>query len=207
MKTVQLKSILVVAAVVLTSAANAAVSYGEGNVTAYDNSIDLRWQTLDEAQNASFRIERSFNGTDWFTVGTLAGQGTAVGPFDYIFTDLQPLPGKNYYRVIDIDSSGNEFLAPLGILFHDYTTMTVCDFIVYPNPADSYLLLYFEDCPPSNQWMVRIVSQSGWSSMYQVTDGSQFLQIDVSSFPTGLYKVTMTQRGSKTVIKKTVYIN
>jgi hypothetical protein len=205
MKSVQLKGIMVAAAIALTSAANANVAYGEFNLTAYDNAIDLRWQSMTEDQNAYFRIERSFNGTDWFVIGTVPGSGTTFDPNAYLFTDAAPLPGKNYYRIMDVDSSGNEFVGPT--MFHDYTTMTVCDFVVYPNPADNYLLMYWEDCPPAAEWTVRLVSQSGHSMMTQVTDGSQFLQLDVTSFPTGLYKVAVTQRGSRITLKKSVYIN
>jgi hypothetical protein len=205
MKSVQLKSVLAVAAIAMTSAANANITFGEFNLTAYDNSIELRWQTLSEFNSSTIRVERSFNGIDWFDLVTVPAAGDSPDPIDYYYADLSPLPGKNFYRLIAIDSLGNEVVGPT--VMHDYTTMSVCDVVVYPNPADDNLLIYWEDCPAELRWRVSIISQQGFSMIAGVNNGAQFLQMDVSNFPTGMYKVLIQAQASRTTIKKTVYIN
>ena len=198
-----LKPLFLAATLAFASSANAHAIIDEFTLTAFDDQIDLTWITYVEVENAYFSVQRSFNGNDWFEIGQVAGADNSDTIVNYGFVDLEPLPGENHYRLIAVDNYGNEEVYEM-VLFHDYTPLTVCDFIVYPNPADEYLLMYFEDCPP-NRWMIQIVSPNGFGTMAMPADFQDFLQLDVSLWPTGIYMIIVRSKGL--LIQKQVFIN
>lgn len=202
-----LKPLFLAGILAFATSANAFVIFENFTLTPFDTHIELRWETTTEAENSHFLVERSFNGTDWFLLTEVPGADVNFNDSTVFYghADMSPLPGENHYRITAVDNFGNEQLHEY-VLFFDYTTMTVCDFIVYPNPADDYLLMYFEDCPPA-QWTVQIVSYNGFSMMGQPLDYQAFLQLDVSGLPSGNYLVIVSRPGIKTDIKKQVYIN
>ncbi|MEK7256243.1 MAG: T9SS type A sorting domain-containing protein, partial [Bacteroidota bacterium] len=71
-----------------------------------ENQTHLTWRTASEKDNAGFEIERSNDGTDWQTLAFVPGNGTTSEPHDYHFTDENPQPGDNYYRLKQLDFSG-----------------------------------------------------------------------------------------------------
>jgi hypothetical protein len=74
----------------------------------YQNqATSLAWQTASELNNSHFCIERSGDGANFREIGTVNGAGTSFDFQDYAFTDKNPLPGKNYYRLRQVDFDGN----------------------------------------------------------------------------------------------------
>jgi len=203
MKAIQLKSALAALALVATTAVSAETVFGPVELSPFDTHIELKWTTMHENQMSHFVVLRSFNSIDWFEIGTLPAAGNSSDPIDYLFVDGQPLPGKNYYVVIGVDSQGVEMSGP--VLYHDYDPMTVCDFVVFPNPADDYLLLYWEECVPL-QWAYSIRSEFGFTTQAEAPLESSFVQLDVSDLAPGMYLITVTRRGYKQKITRLVYI-
>ncbi|MBK8563113.1 MAG: hypothetical protein IPN76_07120 [Saprospiraceae bacterium] len=72
-----------------------------------DNAASLAWQTASELNNSHFCIERSSDGLNFREIGNVNGAGTSFEFQDYSFTDENPLPGKNYYRLRQVDFDGN----------------------------------------------------------------------------------------------------
>jgi len=68
--------------------------------------VVLRWMTASEDNNDRFVIERSTNGKDWLQLGEVIGVGTTAGTTQYEFVDAFPEAGKDYYRLKQVDFSG-----------------------------------------------------------------------------------------------------
>nr|WP_295925983.1 choice-of-anchor D domain-containing protein [uncultured Dyadobacter sp.] len=68
--------------------------------------IQLQWRTVSETDNAGFHIERSNNGTQWEDIGFVDGNATTSQMKEYAFTDENPMPGLNYYRLRQTDFDG-----------------------------------------------------------------------------------------------------
>lgn len=68
-----------------------------------DKSIGLIWQTADESKMRAYYIQRSSDGLTFTDIGSIAARNEAAN--EYSFTDNQPLPGRNYYRlrIVDVD--------------------------------------------------------------------------------------------------------
>lgn len=98
-------------------------------------TVLLNWQTAQEQNSDRFEIERSANGINYTTIGTVAAAGNTSSVTDYSFTDYHPLNGSNFYRLKQIDMDGR----------FSYSKIAVVDFgriarlSVFPNPASGVL--------------------------------------------------------------------
>lgn len=71
------------------------------NATATNSSaVRLNWTTTKEKDLAGFGIERSTDGTNWNLIGFVNAKSNGRSEnTDYVFTDIQALKGKSYYRL------------------------------------------------------------------------------------------------------------
>jgi Secretion system C-terminal sorting domain len=111
------------------------------NAKAVNQTTVLNWQTASEKDNAGFTIERSTNGTNFTSIGTVKGNGTTSNVSNYTFTDNAPLTGLNYYRLRQADFNGKESVSKVAAvtfgkstglyikntLVHDVMDITVGD--------------------------------------------------------------------------------
>ncbi|TDH26799.1 T9SS type A sorting domain-containing protein [Segetibacter sp. 3557_3] len=99
-------------------------------------AVRISWSTTSEIKNKQYRLERSTDGITYSTIATLAGNGNSSVRLHYAYTDLKPVEGINYYRLIQVDADGME--RSLGI-----RSVTVSGrkaaIRVFPNPVRSEL--------------------------------------------------------------------
>ena len=69
--------------------------------------VILNWSTATELNNQLFEIQRSFEGSDFATVGFVNGKGTTTERQDYIYKDEINVDGKYLYRLKQIDYLGS----------------------------------------------------------------------------------------------------
>lgn len=81
-----------------------------------DASIIINWSTESESNNWKFEIQRSTNGINWETIGTVYSQNPNSSQTQlYSFTDVLPLNGINYYRLNQVDFNGqSELYGPIN---------------------------------------------------------------------------------------------
>ncbi|MGG9963082.1 T9SS type A sorting domain-containing protein [Ferruginibacter sp. SUN106] len=68
-----------------------------------NNGAILKWATATEANSKDFMVQHSLNGSDWNTIGSVKAAGNSNSVSAYNFTHTFPLPGTNYYRLIQRD--------------------------------------------------------------------------------------------------------
>ncbi len=100
-----------------------------------EDQIILKWTTVSEVENSLFRLEKSANGIDFEALGYLDGSGTTYDVNDYVLSDNNPLNGKNYYRLIDIDHNGTENASE--VIMVSYYKESDIEIKPYPNPLQS----------------------------------------------------------------------
>jgi hypothetical protein len=148
----------------------------------------LAWKTGNEENTLSFIVERSTDGRNYMSVGTVAAINTA-GVHQYNFTDQDlNLPGASivYYRLKQKDTDGNiTYSRVIALPVHNKTDMVVS----YRNPV--YNEVNFSVAVNSPQQVqVRIIDNAGRvirSQPTKLSAGSTSLSIDMSSLPKGLY--------------------
>jgi len=113
-----------------------------------DGAVQVTWITATETNNDYFTIERSADGIEFTSIGTLDGAGNSNQLQHYQFSDDAPLDGLAYYRIKQTDFDGA--FSYSRIVSVDYSdimeplTVSVC-----PNPANDYITIkasrYFVD--------------------------------------------------------------
>ncbi|HLO82128.1 MAG TPA: SGNH/GDSL hydrolase family protein, partial [Chitinophagaceae bacterium] len=71
-----------------------------------DKKVELRWETSSELNNSHFIVERSLNARDFKAIGEVKGKGRSTTKVKYKFTDINPVSGKNFYRLKQVDLDG-----------------------------------------------------------------------------------------------------
>lgn len=114
---------------------------------------ELEWSIASgNPEDGFFQVERSLNGEDFERLGEVDGEdqlqsggssgqgGTNSTSPNYGFTDLEPVPGHNYYRIRHIDADGVESMSKvLDVYFDGTVPLQIVG--LYPNPARDFVNL------------------------------------------------------------------
>ncbi|RYE19021.1 MAG: T9SS type A sorting domain-containing protein [Sphingobacteriales bacterium] len=112
---------------------NAAVTTFTAN--GKSNRVDFAINTSSEFCNRRFVIARSADGqTGWAQLIEVAGSGTVSSAKSYAVSDNNPLPGKNYYRLVYYL---NGVITYSTIRVVDMAPAAATAFSVYPNPVSA----------------------------------------------------------------------
>jgi len=87
------------------------VEYTEISATAVQSGVNLHWTTATEISNDRFIIERLEDESKWRSIGTIDGNGDNTGLINYSFHDRSPVPGPNFYRLVQVDYDGQRHIS------------------------------------------------------------------------------------------------
>jgi hypothetical protein len=102
------------------------LSFSAGKTT---DAVNLKWSTADEINMDAYQVQRSLNGSNFTTIGTVASRNsTSVS--DYTFLDKSPEKGMSYYRLQLKSVSGKiEYSDIVAVNFKPGANISI-----YPNP-------------------------------------------------------------------------
>ena len=106
-----------------------------------DEVIDVSWKTGFESNLSHFEIQRSANGQQFESIGQVTASNLPNGN-SYVFTDQQPLPGKNYYRIKSVDLDATIKYSKTVLAFVIRLNEPV--FTLQPNPAQGKVWIDLE---------------------------------------------------------------
>ena len=103
-----------------------------------NGNIEINWVTTFEQNSDKFDVERSLNGTNWETAGTVKAQGASTIKKGYTFTDNVGRNTANkkdlYYRLKIADLDGKVTVSRI-LVVRVYNTSSTKMISVSPNPA------------------------------------------------------------------------
>lgn len=156
-----------------------------------DKMVGLSWETAQESNSSHFDVERSQNGSDWTTIGTVQAQGTSATTTDYNFTDASPAAGINYYRLNMVDRDGRYTYSDVKII---RTASLVNNISFYPNPARDYVNVSLGQASAQTEVTIRLISQNGQVLMEKKagsTNGTT-VTFPIQQYATGLYILSVS---------------
>jgi hypothetical protein len=107
------------------------VTFADFSATISGKRIKLSWKTMFESNNDRFEIERSKDGANFEKIGQLAGRASSSTTLQYHYYDDQPLPGKAFYQIKQVDTDARTSYSPVKwVLVNDPRK-----FVAYPNPV------------------------------------------------------------------------
>lgn len=95
-----------------------------------EGAVQLDWQVSEQVNGSHFEIERVATDKEKVTLGTVPLKEEKAGK--YRWTDADPLPGLNYYRLKMVDLDGSATYSKIVSALNNRGGLTVK---VYPNPA------------------------------------------------------------------------
>jgi hypothetical protein len=110
------------------------VTYASLSAKPLVNAVKIEWATTNEVNNSHFEIERTNDGENWSTIGTVEGNGNTFALTNYEFVDNTPAQGVNVYRLKQVDWNGDfEYSITKTVVWGGESTKNNVQ--VYPNPG------------------------------------------------------------------------
>lgn len=101
------------------------------NARKKDNNVNVEWKVGDEKSVAKYTVERSADGNDFSAIGNVISKNT--GNISYIYSDENPLPNTNFYRVKAIEKDGSVKYS--NVVKLNFEGKGIPSVIVSPNPV------------------------------------------------------------------------
>ncbi|MCE3277978.1 MAG: hypothetical protein K0S44_169 [Bacteroidetes bacterium] len=172
-----------------------------------NGSVDVTWETASETNNDFFSVERSTDGVEFSSIGTVnskAPSGNSTGRLNYYLNDRDVQNGIYYYRLKQTDFDNN-------YKYSSIATVTIGDdisvFNIKPNPtANTTEIVY--SCLTSETAILKVYDYSGrevLSKTVYCEKGTNSSLIDLNEQAEGIYSVTLTTN-SKVYTSKLVKI-
>ena len=157
-----------------------------------DKSVGVKWATASEKNSASFDVQRSLDGREYFTVATAAAQGSSSHATAYAALDQTAPSGTLYYRLRQVDRDGATSFSPIAIVASNNEAIRV---LLYPNPASA--ALHFV---ATTGQAYRVLNQLGQPLLRGTTEAGT-TTIAVENLPSGLYFLQL-QTATGRVVQK-----
>jgi alpha-tubulin suppressor-like RCC1 family protein len=173
-----------------------------------DHASHLFWSTSEEKNSSRFEIQRSVDGINFMTIGTVQSNGNSNHIADYSFLDSDPtLSGLVYYRLKQIDMDGDIQLFDI-ISLNTESDETV-SFNLYPNPVEKGRMININVISPYHSaFTLKMYDLTGkmiHEASYEITKGFSEQSIEMGSFPQGMYLVNIiTADGQHKIVKLVV---
>lgn len=171
------------------------------NTGCENHQVILKWSTASESNSLQFDIERSMNGKDWETIGTVPAAGFSTSLINYSFKDEHPLNAVNYYRLKQIDFNGK--FTTFSISATSCSDLPDHDILVYPNPTLETIIIDF-NLPELSPVQISITDMLGrkvYNNNYSFEKGFHKLSFDLAGYSAGVYQLIFTD-SQKQVTKK-----
>lgn len=95
---------------------------------------NISWTTGEETNNKYFTVERSRDGITFSGIGKVNAKGEGGNGAAYSFVDADPVSGKNFYRVRQVNTDGRSTVSnTLALSFNCGTTRIE----LFPNPTSA----------------------------------------------------------------------
>lgn len=155
----------------------------------------LRWATASEQQNAYFAVERSAEMLDFREIGRVIGAGYSSQTMQYVFTDPQPDPGMNYYRLRQVDFDGRQAYSPARALRFDRPSR-LDQAVLFPSPASERLRVQLPDAPDAPLYWQLLDARLRWVAQGRLPAGQATLELSVADLAAGWYALRL-RRGDE----------
>lgn len=148
-------------------------------------AVQLDWATSAETENDHFDVEHSLNGTIFTKIGSVKGNGNCSQLQAYRFTDTYAAPGRNFYRLKQVDYN-EHFIYSQTISLQLQPKISV---IISPNPATSLIHVSIMS-PVAEQKQIKLTDENGrtWQSgsLFCIKGENNF-SMKIDQLPKGMY--------------------
>ncbi|KYP15699.1 T9SS type A sorting domain-containing protein [Flavihumibacter sp. CACIAM 22H1] len=169
----------------------------------YSNgAVDLNWSTSLELNNEEYTIERSADGHNFSSIGTVAGVGNTTNISRYSFKDTNPLAGSGYYRIKQTDRDGK--FSYSDIIRVSNGEVALKGLRIFPNPISGNVPLTIEN----GNWKNKKVTVTIYNAIGGIVRQEQLVfgadsraKINVDALQKGSYFITTSINSEKQTLQ------
>ena len=156
-------------------------------------TVGLTWEVQDGADINHFDIQRSADGVNWTTIGTLAASASSSVATNYSYTDAAPLSTGDYYRLQVVDDAGNDTYSTVKVLSRPAGT----GITIFPNPASDHINVSFSATGVPGAVSIRLMNATGQILLQEnvAQPAGQTITLPVAGYPAGSYLVQVLTAG------------
>lgn len=140
----------------------------------------LNWLTASEENNEKFNIERSKDGKNFESIGTVSGSGTSQEVNTYSFEDREALYGTSYYRLKQTDFDGKFEYSKIIL----NKCIEKINLKIYPNPTEN--ILHVKGF--GGQATISVINSLGVKVMNKEAIGNSCI-LEIGHLTNGLYSI------------------
>lgn len=159
-----------------------------------DKQVTLQWSTAQEQNNQGFEVQHSTTGSEFETIGKVAGKGNTSTVSQYSFNTRNYQSGNNYYRLKQIDLDGR-------VEYSRIVTITVTEagnITLAPNPASGKVTLRFGQ--PYSKPVTAVITDANGRQVKQqpIQSGNAITTIYLNGLTSGIYWLSVKdQQGNR----------
>ena len=121
-------------------------------------TIQISWTVASELNNERFEIQRRWPDSEWETIGSTTGRGSAPDAKTYLWRDTDFLiGGSTYYRIRQIDFDGSDAFSPI-VVHNDQQSLIGNLLNVQENPVGNTLKVSTET---NSSAMLAVINLAG----------------------------------------------
>ncbi|MEP6749471.1 MAG: S8 family serine peptidase [Bacteroidota bacterium] len=158
--------------------------------------VQVTWKTANEINVENYVAERSADGISFDGVARVHASNSPAAEKQYQITDVLPLKGNNYYRILQTDKDGKYSYSKTVLVNVSETG----NFLLWPNPATDAVTVQ------NSQAIIRLQCYNGNGQlMYDVKPAANQYTIPLQQWAAGIYHVKITSAGKvfqATFVKK-----
>ena len=159
-----------------------------------NETVLIDWATASEINNDYFEIERSQDLNNWKSIGKVQGNGNSNILIDYTITDLIPLSGISYYRLMQVDYDGTQtYTNTVAVNFDDANSINI-----YPNPTTGII-----NIEGANNFQIMVYTPSAELLFNTKIGNSDLYKLDLSKYSKGIYIIHLIS-DNKTEVKRVI---
>ena len=157
------------------------------NASCLSGQVSITWETAQQVNTRLFEVERSGDGSQWQVIGSVPAAGNSSVANEYSFTDKDPLPGNNEYRIAEYDFTNQA----------NYTQviLSTCGmgetFSVWPNPVANTAWVNIST-PGNSKAALRLYDSKGGLTLVQEFDlpaGNSQVNLNLTGLARGAYEL------------------
>lgn len=149
--------------------------------------VELTWATATEINSKEFIVERSDNGISFHEILSVAAKGNSITESVYNVVDVNPVSGKNFYRLRGVDRDGKTSYSAIRLINFDKNAQGL---MIFPNPASSSVTISFPDFTGTDN-RVALFDLRG-QALFVKEVKALSITIDIQHLSAGTYIVKVT---------------
>lgn len=164
--------------------------------------VQVKWKTASEKNNAYFTLQRSADGMIFSDLAKIAGalSSSEIRRYDYL--DLEALPGRSYYRLLQTDLDGKSKFSNIIVVYLEESEPSIS---VYPNPASNgSVSVNFHPALEQQTKIILYDSNGRIVASGMILEGSSVYVLDLTRISSGIYHVKATNSANS--FKQTIII-